>query len=121
MPKKKTERKTEFWWASIAGADPEPVEKTEVDGRPAVYTCGCADPFFLDDKKTLVRLLMTDWSNASTSRVVWKFADERRLAHTPYTGLDRPEHPDKVIAARAAQTHDSAPGFSSSHGWRGPR
>lgn len=44
-----SERKTEFWWASIHGADPEPVEKTEHDGRPCVFTLGCGDPFYLDD------------------------------------------------------------------------
>lgn len=41
-------KKAEFWWASIYGADPEPVEKAEHDGRPCVYTLGCADPFYLD-------------------------------------------------------------------------
>lgn len=49
-------RKTKFYWASIAGADPEPVELIEIDGRKAIYTCGCGDPFFLDDADTKIRL-----------------------------------------------------------------
>ena len=49
-----SERKSEFWWASIYGADPEPVEKTERNGRPCVYTIGCADPFYLDDAGAVV-------------------------------------------------------------------
>ncbi len=43
-------RKTHFGWASIAGADPEPVELIETDGRKGVLTTGCADPFWLDDE-----------------------------------------------------------------------
>lgn len=44
-----TVRKTVFAWASIAGADAEPVELINVDGREGLYTLGCADPFWLDD------------------------------------------------------------------------
>lgn len=45
-----TTRKTVFGWASIAGADAEPVELIEVDGRKGLFTLGCADPFWLDDE-----------------------------------------------------------------------
>lgn len=47
-------RTSPFSWASVAGADPEPVEVTEFEGRPCVYTLGCADPFFLDDPSVLL-------------------------------------------------------------------
>lgn len=43
-------RKTEFAWASIAGADPEPVELIEKDNRKGLYTIGCEDIFWLDDE-----------------------------------------------------------------------
>ena len=43
-------RKMLFAWASIAGAEPEPVELIEVDGRKGLLTIGCPDPFFLDDE-----------------------------------------------------------------------
>lgn len=36
-----SKRKTEFWWASVAGADCEPVEVTKKDGERVAYTCGC--------------------------------------------------------------------------------
>lgn len=42
-------RRSPFSWASIAGSNPEPVEVSEHEGRPCVYTLGCSDPFFLDD------------------------------------------------------------------------
>lgn len=48
-------RKTKFYWASIGGADPEPVEVTKVDGKRVVYTLGCPDPFLLE-KGSPVRL-----------------------------------------------------------------
>lgn len=38
-----------FAWASIAGADPEPVEISEHEGKMCIYTLGCGDPFFMDD------------------------------------------------------------------------
>jgi hypothetical protein len=96
-------RKTEFWWASIHGADPEPVEKAKRDGRPCVFTSGCADPFFLEEDPSAV-----------------VFVQE----------MSRPEHPDKVAARRAALANQRktyifrgkriAVPFSG-HGWRGPR
>ena len=41
-------KKSEFWWATIAGANCEPVEIVKIDGERAALTCGCADPFFID-------------------------------------------------------------------------
>jgi hypothetical protein len=99
MPK----RKTEFWWASIHGADPEPVEKAEHEGRPCVYTLGCADPFYLDEPGVF-------------------FIDDERMI--------RPWHPDKEEAARAAKLANRRSYVwqgkrirlpPPAHGWRGPR
>jgi hypothetical protein len=111
MPKQN--RKVEFWWASIHGADPEPVEKTVTDdGRACVYTLGCADPFYLDESPCPVLFI----------------EDEAML---------RPKHPDKeaadlaamaVAANKGRRTYVSSSGkrepvlgWSRGHGWRGPR
>lgn len=51
-----SERKAEFVWVQVAGAKPEPGEIVEIDGRKAVLTIGCADPFFLDDPAKLVEI-----------------------------------------------------------------
>lgn len=85
--------KAEFAWASIAGADPEPVEIIERDGRKGVLTIGCPDPFWLDDKSVRVRLnweRMERPDNVQTDR-------QRKLAETRY--WNRAER----------------------HSWRGPR
>lgn len=86
--------KTTFAWASIAGADPEPVEVIERDGRKGVLTIGCADPFWLDDESAGVRL---DWNTLRRPALIQTVA-EKNAAEVRY-GL------------RSA-------GF---HGWRGPR
>ena len=117
------DRKTEFWWASIAGADPEPVEKTEHEGRPCVYTLGCADPFYLDLE--LCPILFVP----------------QPMARMP-SALERPRHPDAAAAeaaeralakASAKPTGKSQMGrplyrymfrgqiVEFAHGWRGPR
>jgi hypothetical protein len=98
-------RKAEFWWASIHGADPEPVEKTEHDGRPCVFTIGCADAFYLDENPCPVL-----------------FVD--------HEAMPRPEHPDKKEAERAAKYAGRRSYMWQGkrvrlppiqHGWRGPR
>jgi hypothetical protein len=99
-------RKTEFWWASVHGADPEPVERVAVDGREGVLTIGCADPFWLDEDPCPVM-----------------FVDEDPMY--------RPRHPDKVAAERAAIKEAENRGRKTyqfegkrlplPHGWRGPR
>lgn len=111
MPK----RKTEFWWASIHGADPEPIEKTEHEGRPCVYTLGCADPFYLDEPGVLL-------------------IDPRSNEYTRPEAMERPRHPDKIAAEKAAIRKAEEKGalsyvnpegkrvrFQPRHGWRGPR
>ena len=102
MPKTKAaKRKTEFWWASIAGAKAEPIEKTTVDGRPAVYTCGCADPFFLDETDCVVELILL------MERVPLIMADEFKA---PKKGLKSP-----------TQRYSNTVWHAPDHGWRGPR
>lgn len=89
-------RKAEFWWASIHGADPEPVEKAEHDGRPCVYTLGCADPFYLDETPCAVLLIPS----------------------YPHKRMDRPKHPDIQAAEEAEQIASIR---ARGHAWRGPR
>ena len=105
-----SERKTEFWWASIHGADPEPVEKTEHEGRACVYTLGCSDPFYLDEPGI-------------------SFIEDEKM--------DRPENPitadenDERMHKAAMHGHRTylavngerraVLGWVSGHGWRGPR
>lgn len=106
-----TERKTEFWWASIAGADPEPVEKTEHEGRPCVYTCGCADPFYLGDPDNPVRL-------AGVRSVPG--TNDLRLDFKAEEPMVRPTLPDRTEAAQIAAHYHPRP-LVVGHSWRGPR
>lgn len=46
--------KTKFRWVCIAGADPEPAEEIEIEGRKGILTIGCQDPFWLDEKPEIV-------------------------------------------------------------------
>lgn len=130
------ERKTEFWWASIDGADPEPVERTKVDGRPAVYTCGCADPFYLDEPDCPVRFLTHDHRDSIAEGWVYRFAKE---GISDDRGMKRPKHPDKLEEERAAifegnkpknkgpkahpqrYSHTTTSSANRVHGWRGAR
>jgi hypothetical protein len=118
MPKK-IKRKIEFWWASIAGADPEPVEVTSLDGERVAYTCGCADPFYLDRKDCAAVLLMLDFVGGAGTVLGYKPVSEKRVLKTPYTGIERPLHPNKVVSRvdRVSNTEWHSP----QHGWRGPR
>lgn len=105
-----TERKTEFYWASIAGADPEPVELATVDGRQAVYTCGCADPFFLDSDPVALGAARYMPGDSSSTRL-----DLRK----PIEPLERPLLANKEEAAEIARHYH--PPTKVAHGWRGPR
>jgi len=88
--------KDKFKWASIAGADPEPVEVIEVEGRLGIYTIGCEDPFWLDDKSAQIVL----YANS----------------------LDRPPNPETQEQRDAKEALYLAERASGKrHGWRGPR
>jgi hypothetical protein len=87
-------RKATFAWASIAGADAEPVEVIEQDGRRGVLTTGCQDPFWLDDDKAGVLLYVNT--------------------------LKRP-HPLETQEQRAARQKEYEAYRATRHGWRGPR
>lgn len=118
-----SERKAQFCWASIAGADPEPVELVRIDGRLAIYTCGCADPFFLNDKSVPVRVGRTEIrsQNSDASPV---FIEDASLV-----AISRPLLGDKWQADQDAKIAEKAKlrqarrksGVVFSHGWRGPR
>lgn len=104
-------RKTEFRWASIHGADPEPVEKAEHEGRPCVYTLGCADPFYLDD-----------------SGVVVFVDDEMKRPPSPREAQLRADdwQAQRDAARKGFKTYLSPYGDRRkvsewAHGWRGPR
>lgn len=93
-------RKTLFYWASIAGADLEPVEVIEDKGRKGVLTTGCADVFWLDDVSAGVVL----------------YDEPFKRPENPETAEKREARTREYLARRermwAAGLH---------HGWRGPR
>lgn len=104
-----TARKTEFWWASIHGADPEPVEKAEREGRACVYTLGCSDPFYLDEPGVLF---------VAESGGAYYGADKLYEPGEPEP-IERPLHPDKEKARLASQYRARL--RDAAHSWRGPR
>lgn len=91
------ERKTEFWWASVAGADCEPVEVTMLDGERVAYTCGCGDPFYLDRPDCPVVLVGVGY---------------------PRRAMERPLSPMQQKLADEAWDRERV---GVSHSWRGPR
>ncbi len=100
-----------FRWASIHGAAPEPVEKAERDGRPCVYTLGCADPFYLDDGVAVVFI------DAAMSRP--PSPKEAQLRADDWEA-------QRSAARRGSKTYLSPyggrrPVSAWAHGWRGPR
>lgn len=115
-------RKANFAWASIAGADAEPVELIEVEGRKGLYTLGCADPFWLDDLS--VGILV--YGGSPLDRPVNPETQEQR-------DLREDIYKAKKAAEKAAyewhREHSkhgpdcAAAGctFVGTHGWRGPR
>lgn len=90
----------EFAWASIGGADAEPVELIERDGRKGILTIGCPDPFWLDDETAGIRM--------SIGRI------EKGYFLTLETAEERQARED------AYQRRINAPGYKP-HSWRGPR
>ena len=106
------ERKSRFAWASIGGAEPEPVELTELEGHPVAYTCGCADVFFLDEPDSPVRIggtrRLSGWLD-----LCMDFKAKNEI-------IERPRLADKEETARLnEQYHRREP--KRHHGWRGPR
>ena len=89
--------KSEFWWATIAGADCEPVEVTTLNGKRVAYTCGCGDPFPLDEPDSVCVLVD---------------GPERRPL-TPAQELAAKEERERQMEA------DRKKGIK--HSWRGPR
>lgn len=121
-----TERKAKFCWASIAGSDPEPVELVSIDGRRAIYTCGCADPFYLDDASMPVRMGRAEQRSQNSD------ASPVFIVDASWVAIPRPMLEDKwqadhdaKIAERVARMKErqkqGVRTFITSHGWRGPR
>lgn len=115
-------RKAKFCWASIAGADPEPVEMVSIDGRAAIYTCGCADPFYLDDASMPVRPGRVEQRSQNSD------APPVFVEDASWVAISRPLLDDKwqadqdaKIAERAKLKEARRKSGVVSHGWRGPR
>lgn len=105
-----TPRKTQFYWASIAGADTEPVEVTTLNGERVAYTCGCGDPFYLDKPDCPVVLVADPQTKDATP---W-FADDGRM--------NRVLAPKQASRADAAYRRKLAKRLATgTHSWRGPR
>lgn len=104
-------RKTKFYWASIGGADPEPVEVTAVDGKRVAFTLGCPDPFPLG-RGSHVRL--------GRCARAWGGSED-------FFTTIQPEPMDRPVAATADQTTREKERIAwenrpvSQHRWRGAR
>lgn len=106
-----SERKSKFYWASVAGADPEPVEVTKVDGKRVAFTIGCPVPFPLG-RGSHVRLgrETTEWGG---SRQFFTTIDPEPMT--------RPVHATKEQVQREKDriAYENRP--LPQHSWRGPR
>jgi hypothetical protein len=90
---------SQFWWASIAGADCEPVEVTTLDGERVAYTCGCGDPFYLDRTDCPCVLVPGDVDDPQP--------------------MERPLTPKQEAAKFRRERRAMAE--AQKHSWRGPR
>lgn len=106
------QRKTKFFWASIAGAPPEPVEVCTVEGRDVCYTLGCGDPFFLDEADCPVIL-----GSSVSERKGGKWFLLLDTEHP--TPLERPS--TKEASAAEIRRAEKAYEKVGHHSWRGSR
>ena len=104
--------KTEFYWASVGGADPEPVEVVREGPVTKVFTFGCPDPFVLGDPDCPVVL-------GSRDRVVKGGKVFSVLDTDSALPMVRPSLSSK--AAPAIRMAEAAWQNSGPHRWRGPR
>lgn len=113
MPETPGKDKSEFWWASIAGADCEPVEVTKLNGERVAYTCGCTDPFYLDRPDCPVLLIPVNENE-------WLFFKDKPPEYQQWSGrLARPFTPrQEELNLKAERKRQET---LRSHGWRGPR
>lgn len=116
-------RKTKFAWASIAGADAEPVELIETDGRQGLLTIGCQDPFWLDDPAAgivifsgceLVRPLNPETQEQRDSREAVYLAKKLAVRAAYLWHKDHAAHGPYCLAG-------DCNGKPYRHMWRGPR
>jgi hypothetical protein len=104
--------KSEFFWASVAGAEPEPVEVVNEGPRRAVYTFGCPDPFYLDDPNCPV--VLGSRVQVVAGGVAFSILDTEKPLP-----LVRPALRETSAAEMARQERNYRK--SGPHSWRGPR
>ncbi len=97
-------RKVEFWWASVAGADCEPVKVTTLGAERVAYRCGYADPFYLDRPDCPAVLVVEDWK--------WVMVEGEEAQREPVP-MDVPPTPTQKAAREFAG--------GRSYSWRRPR
>jgi hypothetical protein len=122
MPKN---RKTNFVWVSIAGADAEPAELIETDGRKGILTIGCQDPFWLDDKTAGIIVYDGDSLIRPNNPETQEQRDLReRIYQAKKTAVNRAyewhrDHAKHGPDCEAAGCSGREKEYT--HGWRGPR
>jgi hypothetical protein len=115
-----TPRKTTFAWASIAGADPEPVEVIDEksfmgrgsSARKGVLTTGCQDPFWLDDTSAGVVVYDGTPLKRPPNPQTQEERDRRQKAYEWH----RTNYKHGPDCEAGGCTHKEY-----THGWRGPR
>lgn len=119
-------RKEIFHWASIAGAEPEPVELIESSvGRKGLLTIGCQDPFWLDDKSAgiivydgslLQRPLNPETKEERNLREqIYETKQKAIKASYEWHRLHSMHGPDCELAGCTGKARERT------HGWRGSR
>lgn len=118
-------RKDKFAWASIAGSNPEPVELVDVDGRKALLTIGCQDPFWLDDESAgivvytgtpLARPDNPETQDQRDGREAKYLAKKVAVKAAYEWHRDHTKHGPSCVAAGCTGKNKE-----HTHGWRGPR
>ncbi len=100
--------KTQFYWAIIGDANPEPVAVTTLDGKRVAYTIGCPDPFDLDSGN--IELVE---SSGMFGGGVWR---EEPVKLSPPEKLKSADHTRLRQEAEMRLERDKKRGIS--HGWR---
>jgi len=107
--------KTQFYWAVVGDANPEPVAVTTENGKRVAYTIGCADPFDLDGDKPNIRLIPRDEHEYRV--VTGKLRLESRRAVDPLPIPKKPEQLEREYAAAEKRLEaDRKKGIR--HSWR---
>lgn len=105
-------RKAAFWWASVAGAEAEPVEVAELEGERVAYSLGCADPFYLDRDDCPCVLVLNITAKRPTAHSPEELAADKVQAQL--------KHEQDLRDADAARQAENLR-RDGHHHWRGPR